>query len=357
MAKEQDQTQQTEEENAEVGETKEDTTSTDKAVKTSEDFDKLADENPEDVEDTPSEDDNETKESKDSEDKDASKADDEESGKEADEDSDKDDDEDEDKSVDKTIGDETKVSDELAKRATDVGLTKEEIGRFDSDEELEKTVKIIEAVVKEEDAVDQMDSTQTSDTKKTEEEDTGFKYENEGDIDPEVLKGQRFLEQQNKELREKVDKLESDVQKEQDVRKAENQRQFIKRYDGYIDKLGLDFADVFGKGSLNDLSKRSQAYKNRDALRGRMYALGIGFQTANEDIPDEKQLFDLALTSLHGKKLKTVEGLRSQKKNKDYAKGAKIGRAATKKTGKLTGDQKAIKTNVEFDQLIDTAED
>jgi len=353
MAKEQDQTQQTEEENAEVVETKEDTTSADKATKTSEDFDKLVDENPEDVEDTPSED-VETKDSKDSEDKDASEADAKDTGKDEDKDSDKGDDKDDDKSKD---DDEAKVSDELAKRAIDIGLTEEEIGQFESDEELEKTVKIIEGVVAEEDAVeDKVDSTQTPSQKKTE-EDAGIKFENEGDIDPELLKGIRSLEQQNKELRETVDKLASNVQQEQEARQQEQNRQFIKRMDGMVDKLGLDFADVFGKGSLNDLSKRSQAYKNRDAVRGRMYALGMGFQVAKEAVPDEQQLFDLAINSLHGDKVKIVDGLKLGKKTTKHAKSARVSRAATKKTGKLTGDQQAIKRIVEFYRFLNTSED
>lgn len=351
MAKDQNQTQQTEEQNADVVETKEEDTSIDKAVKTNEDFDKKLD--AEGVEETPSEDDDKTKDSKESEDKDKSEADDKGTGEGEAQDSDKDDDTDADKSK---TDDETKVSDELSKRAIDLGLTEDEIGQFDSDEELEKTVKIIESVVKEEDAVEKVDSTQTPDKKKTE-EDAGIKFENEGDIDAELLKGIRTLEQQNKELRETVGKLAANVQQEQQTRQQEQQKQFVKRFDGMVDKLGLDFADVFGKGSLDDLSMRSKAYKNRDAVRGRMYALGMGFQVAKETVPDEQKLFDLAINSLHGEKVKIVDGLRLGKKTTKHSKSARVGRAATKKTGKLTGDQKAIKTNLEFDQLIDTSED
>lgn len=351
MAKEQDQTRQTEEDNADAVETKEDT-STDKAVKTSEAFDKLIDENPEDVEETPSGD-NETKDSKDSGDKDDSDAEDKDAGKEEDKYSDKDDETDDDKPREDV---ESKVSDELAKRAIDHGFTEEEIAGL-NETELEKFLDVIDSVVAEKDAVDQTDSTQTSDTKKTEDEDTGIKFENEGDIDPEILKAFRSIEQQNKELREIANKLTADIQQEQQVRHAEQQRQFTKRFDGMVDKLGLDFADVFGKGSLNDLSKRSKAYQNRDAVRGRMYALGMGFQAAKQPIPDEQQLFDLAINSLHGEKVKKATGLRLKKKTDTHSKTARVGRAATKKAGKLTGDQKAIKTSLEFDQKIDAAED
>jgi hypothetical protein len=352
MAKEQDQAQQIEEENAESVEMKEEDTSTDKAVETSKKFDELLDK--EGVEETPP--DEVEEDSKKSEDKDKSKAEDKDTG---DEDEDKDSDKDDDKDADKTGDDEPKVSDELAKRAIDLGLTEEEIADFESDEELEKTLNIIESVVKEEDAADQSDSAQSTDKKKTkdDEEDTGIKFENEDEIDPEILKGIRSLEQQNKDLRKEVDELKTGVQQEQQRRQAESQRQFVKRFDGMVDKLGLDFVDVFGKGSLNDLSKRSKAYKNRDTVRGRMYALGVGFQTAEQPIPDEQQLFDLAINSLYGDKVKTSQGLRVKKAGTKYKKGAQVGRSATKKTGKLTGEQKAIATSKKFDEKIDELED
>ena len=354
MAKEQDQAQQTEDDSADVAEVKEDTTAIDKATDTSEAFDKLIDENPdpEDVEETPPEEkDDEKKDSKKPEEKDDTKADDKDAGKDSDKEGD-------DKDADKSGDDETKVSDELTKRAIDQGFTEEEIEKFNSDTELKKFLDVLEKVVAEEDAVVQADSTHKPAEKKADAaEDTGIKFENEGDIDPEILKAVRTIEQQNKELRETVGKLAGNVEQEQKARQLEGQRQFVKRFDGYVDKLGIDFADVLGKGKLNDLSKRSQAYKNRDALRGRMYAFGQGFIAAKEAIPDEQKLFDMALNSLHDDKVKRSSGLRLKEKTDKHAKSARVGRASTRKTGKLTGDQKALTTNLAFDELIDTTED
>ena len=355
MAKEQDQTQETEDK-ANVVETKEDTSTPKEAIKTSEDFDKLLDENPEDVEETPPEEkDDEKKESKDSkkpEDKAKADADDKNAGEDKDEGSDK-------KADDKDADD--KAGTELTKRATDLGLTKEEIGQFEDDAALETYVKSVEdvvAAVEEKEAVKQADSAHKPAEKKDDaKEDTGIKFENESDIDPEVLKSIRAVEQQNKDLREKVVKLETTFEREQTARQQESQRQFTKRFDGMVDKLGLDFADVFGKGKLNDLNKSSKAYQNRDAIRGRMYAFGQGFIAANEAIPDEQKLFDMALSSLHDDKVKRTSGLRLKEKTDKHAKSARVGRASTKKTGKLTGQQKAVNTSKEFDELIDTTED
>lgn len=347
MAKEENQTQQTEDDTTAAAEVKEDTTAVDKAVNTSKDFDKLVDENPEDVEETPPEEkDDELKDSKDSETKDDSKADDKDTGDKDDtKDSETKDDED---TKDDTDTGESNLSKEVVKKAFDIGLSEGEISKFEDDAELEKMVETLKSIMSEED--EKVDSTQTSTDKKTEDDDK-LKFENEGDIDSEILKGMRSLEQRNKELREKVNGLVDGIQQQRNA-------EFIKRFDGYVTGLGKEFADTFGIGSTNDLGKRSMAFKNREAIGKRMKAFGQGMADAKIELPAEQELFDLALNSLHKKKIETIKGLRSSKKSANYAKGAKLGRSATKKTGKLTGDQKAIATSKAFDeQYIDMTDD
>lgn len=343
MAKEQDQTQQTEEDTTKTAEVKEDTTAVDKAVKTSEDFDKLVDANPEDVEDTPSEEKDDTsKDSKDSETKDDSKADDKDTGKDDTEDSEKDNKD----TKNATDTGESNISKEVAQKALDSGLSEEEIDQFDSDEELEKFVGIIESVMSEED--EKIDTTQKPDEKKTE-DDSVIKFENESEIDPEILKGIRSLEKDNKELREEVRGLVGGMQQQQDAA-------FLKRFDGMVTGLGKEFADTFGIGSTDDLGRRSMAFKNRASIGKRMRAFGRGMVDAKISLPDEQELFDLAVNSLHKKKLETVKGLRLGKKTTARSK-QRIGRAASKSAGNLTGQQKAVETSRKFDDLIDTTED
>lgn len=346
MAKEQDQTQdnETQDTNADAAIEKEETASTDAAVKTSEDFDKFVDANPEDVEETPSGDDDQTKDSKVSETKDDTKADDKDTGKDKTEVLEKDDK----GTKDTTDTGESNLSKELVKRAFDSGFSDEEIEKFENDAELEKFLDVIESVMSEED--EKIDTTQKTDDKKTEDDKSKIKFDKEDEIDPEILKGIRSLEQQNKDLRDKVDGLVGGIEQQRNA-------EFIKRFDGYISGLGKEFADTFGTGSTNDLGKRSMAFKNRKSVGKRMRAFGQGMADSGIELPDEQELFDIALTSLHKKKLETVKGLRSSKKSAKYAKGAQLGRSATKKTGKMTGDQKAIATSRAFDEKIDTTED
>lgn len=317
-----------------------------KAVKSSKDFDELIDK--EGVDDNPSDESVSTSEDDKNKQKPEPKektgdADDKDSGKTE-----------KDKGA-QTQEDAYKVSEELAKKAIDLGLNEEEVAAFDSDEELQKTLSIIESISNEPEGQEQQTAQSVAKPdEKTETDDSVLKFENEEDVDPELLKAMKNME---KTYKSQISKLEQTVNAMQQQTQKAQQDQFIKRFDSMIDKLGLDFADVFGKGSTDDLSKRSIAFKNRDAIRARMYAFGKGFVEAKEPMPDEQQLFDLAVRSLHGKKIEDVKNAKASKKYKEYAKGARAGRPSSKSAGNLTPHQKAVETSNKFDALIDTSED
>jgi hypothetical protein len=357
MAKEADQTQETidttevkDEVQAEQKDTKSDENLA-KAVKTSEKFDeKLAEEGVDDdslpaPKDSKSKKDNQsqTEEETETDVKDSGKVDDEVKGDEV-----------KDEQT-QTEGDELKVSEKLAKEAVDLGLTPEEVAEFENDDELTKTLNIIKSVLADTEDAPAGSQQQAPPDKKVKEDSVpdALKFENEDEIDPGLLKGikamQKHYEEQIKTLSEKVDAMQSNVTQER-------QTQFVKRFDDMVDKLGIEFAEVFGKGSTKDFSKRSMAFKNRDAVRAHMYAYARGLSEAGLPIPDEQALFNVALHSLHGEKVKTIEGLRSSRKADAYAKGSRTGRPATRKAAGLNPMQRAIETSKKFDDLVDTSE-
>lgn len=346
MAKEQDQTQDNEEikDDAAV-ETKEEESSTAAAVKTSEAFDKLIDDEgiPGEV---PFEDD-EPKET-DSNEKEDAKADDTDTGQ-ADDDSEQKEESDE---KDATDTGESAISKDLAQKALDLGLTEEEVQELGSDEAVEKVVGIIESVMSEDEETPA--ATETPKAKATEEEESGLKFENEDDIDPELLKNIKAMEQRHREevseLRKTVDELKGGIEERE-------RQEFVKRFDAMVAEQGLEFADVFGKGPTNDLGLRTKAFRNRDAVRRRMYALASAMTEDGQAMPPEQQLFDLAVNSLFKDKVETVKSARMVKKTAKHAKKARVGRAATKSAGSLTPHQKAVQTSRDFDALIDTSED
>ncbi|MHC4744336.1 MAG: hypothetical protein ACYS8Z_20670, partial [Planctomycetota bacterium] len=249
----------------------------------------------------------------------------------------------------KDTKDETELSKELVEKASALGFSDEEIEKFEDDAELEKFVDTIESVMSEEDEDSASAQAESKDKAKDTKDETLVKFENEDDIDPELLGGIRALEKDNKELRETLEGLVGRLNKQQ-------QDQFIKRFDGMVKDLGKDYVDTFGVGSYNDLGKRSRAYRNRQAVGRRMNAFAQGMVDNGLEVPSEKEMFDLAVNSLHKNKVETVKGLRLGKKTAARSK-QRIGRPATRKTGKLTGQQKAVETSRAFDEMMDTTED
>jgi len=337
------------------------------AVKTSNDFDARLDTEgfeDDDSDDDVVSDDDKTGDDKPADKKDADDTDDSEpEGDDKDSADDKDDDETPAGDDDKPKEPESKVSDEFRQKARDVGMTDEEIDEFVDDDALAHTVRILENVIKDDEAEGDVgagkaqrpaaDATQPP--AKVDKETSAFelKFKDEGEIDPEILTNIKAMDQHYKgqvqALRERVDGLLDNIE-QQKVEK------FIGRFDERIDKLGDEFTDTFGKGKTLDLSTRSLPRKNRDAVRQRMYAFAKGLNDAGETVPGEEQLFDIALNSLFGKKVNAVQGLRSQKATKKRS-SQRLGRASTRATGKATPEQKAFETSRKFDDLIDTSED
>jgi hypothetical protein len=376
MAKEQDQSQTTEEEKtveqlAEEAALNEEEIAIATATKTSEEFDKrldedgVADETPSDSKDKGGDDKGSAAKKDDATEKDDSKAegDDKDSAPTKEEDG-KVDVKDDGKST------ELKIDKALAQRGRDIGLLDEEMSAYSSEKDLEQTINIVESIAREsaeQDSTAQQTAQKpdkTSDTKKDDdgEAEKGFKLEfkDEAEIDPEILKNMKGMQSHYegllKKSQEEVKALRGQVEGTVGKINQEETTRFMGRFDGMVKELGQDFADTFGEGATDDLSKRSSAHKNRSAVLGRMYAFANGLSEAGQTIPDEQQLFEIAVNSLHGQKMKNTSGARMKKKTDERSKQA-LGRAATRRTGSLTPDQKALETSKKFDNLIDTTED
>jgi hypothetical protein len=357
MAKEQDQTQDIEEvQDAETVETTEEDTSTATAVKTSEDFDKLIDAEgiPGEV---PFEDDKPKETDTDSEEKDDTKADDKDTGEGDDDSEQQEQDEDEkDEKKDATDTGESPISKELAQKAIDLGLSEEEVQQLGTEQSVKDMVDALEAVTSEDEEKPPATEKTADKTEKSEkEDDLGLKFEDEDDIDPELLKNIKALDARHKTAQAKVEELTEKVNMLVGNIEERARREFVQRFDSMIENEGLELAQVFGKGKTDDLGLRTQAFKNRDAVRARMQMLAAA-SPVDKPLPSEQELFDLATASLFKKQIETAKSARLAKKTKAHAKSARVGRAATRKTGSKTGLERAYQTSRDFDDLIDMSD-
>jgi len=261
---------------------------------------------------------------------------------------------------------EVKVSDDVAKRAIGLGMTEEEIAEYGNDAELTKTLNVFQSIIDSDEEPEtptvgeppqapgaQTPAEKPAENKAEEDETSGLKFKNEDDIDPELLTNLKEMEKRHraevKELRDQVSGLLGKLHTEDETR-------FMGRFDGMVENLGTEFEDVFGKGKTTDLSRRGNAAKNRFAIRSRMFAFAKGLNDTGQTVPDEQALFDMAVNSLHQKKVKNVAGLRLHKKTSERSK-QRIGRGAARRAGEQTPQQKAVETSRKFDDLIDTTED
>ncbi|MHC4435706.1 MAG: hypothetical protein ACYTBS_28170, partial [Planctomycetota bacterium] len=108
---------------------------------------------------------------------------------------------------------EPKVSKELSTRAANLGLTPEEIAEFGSDEELTRTLNVLDGIIADAEGQEtpaqrpaQEPAETTKDTKDAKAEDDTFKLEfkNEEDIDPEILANLKGMAKHQKDVVERV---------------------------------------------------------------------------------------------------------------------------------------------------------
>ena len=350
MAKDKDQTQENLEEAPtpeQVAEQQETEKAEKAALKVQEDFDKHIDES-DDVEETPLEDDDEQPEG---DDKPADDDDDEIPSEDAGDDDAEGDD------------DVPEFSPELLKRATDIGLIPEEIAEFKDDADLERSVRIMENIAKDDDKGEQTPILQGNETPAKKDGDaekpaadpSELVIENEDELDPSIVRIMKAQHKKNYELEQKLAEQGERLQAEENRLRNERSKEAMARFDKRIEDLGTDFHDTFGKGETLDMSNRSLARQNRNLLGKHMIGLAKGLAAAGLDVPSEDRLFEMAMHNVFQKKVESVQGAALHAKTSKRSR-QRIGRGATKKTGRLTPRQAAVKVSEDFDELIDAAD-
>ena len=320
----------------------------DAAVKASEDFDNLADES-DDVEETPLEKEDEQLEADDKAEK--------EDVEETPSDEPGDDD-----GKGKKDG-ESEISDEMRKRATDLGMVPEEIAKFKDDAELVKSVEIMENI-RDDDGDEEQEAPAPKPAKPEVKKDgdeqkpadpSELVIENEDEMDPGIVKIMKAQHKKNYELEQKLAEQGEKFKAGEDRLEAERNKVAMERFDEKIAALGKDYHDTFGQGGTLGMSTRSTARKNRNKLGRHMVALGNAMVEAGDEVTSES-LFEMALNNVFQEKVEAIKGAKLHAKTSKRSR-QRIGRGDTKKTGKPTRQQAAVQVSEEFDELIDASED
>lgn len=178
----------------------------------------------------------------------------------------------------------------LGERAANVGLDAEDIERIGSVEALERMVLILEA---RNEAESKEPAEEPEDTK------TDF-----ADVPDELRPA---LEQITKAYEERIEALESQLGQYNEYVDGQAEKAAKSEFDGFVGELGSDYESLFGTGSTDNLRDGSTELSNRTLLLEEMNAMAAGYEAMGREVPDEKTLFNKALSSVFSEEVMSIK--------------------------------------------------
>jgi hypothetical protein len=120
--------------------------------------------------------------------------------------------------------------------------------------------------------------------------------------DPEMVKALGNFQEHYAATHQRVDKLEADLKSVVSHLVKQVQRAEAADFDGFIESLGDEWSDVYGKGRFTELSREGEHHQNRVKLAQAAHAIRQGYQLRGLDAPDLRVLLDREHRALFGKR-------------------------------------------------------
>jgi hypothetical protein len=242
------------------------------------------------------------------------------------------DDEDEDGDDDESAG----LDDAILERAANLGLTREEAEAFETPEALERTLGILEKRLPQDDGVS---GSEAEAGENDAQEGFELEFEDEALYEPELIDNLRGMkthyDQALSAMRQEVEQLRS-------ANQANEAQAVTERFERMISDLGDDYEPMLGKGTVDDIDRSGDHFKNRQKLFEQMHVIQSGRVAAKLEPLAEKELFQQAVNHVFNGNLKdlTRKGIAKTLKKR---KGQMIGRPQGRKGRPLSPDQAAYK--------------
>lgn len=118
-------------------------------------------------------------------------------------------------------------------------------------------------------------------------------------------------------------------------------RERDRRFDGFVEGLGEEYATLFGKGGTDSLAPTTAERSNREEIRQEMHVIAAGRHHNGLPPLTEDQLFKRALNSAFGDHSKTIARNEVLGKVKTLAKQS-VARPSQTRERQLSGEAKAI---------------
>lgn len=211
--------------------------------------------------------------------------------------------------------------DALIERARDLGLEDNDIGQFDTADALEKALVVYErrlmASLRPQQAPQQTNVPQPQQAKEIQKPAEDIPDLDPAEFDERIVKGWGAMKSIVANLREQNQQFATHFAKEQG-------KQEDSRFDGLISKLGAEYEQFLGKGSVEELKTDSKEFKTRTEVWQAMDSLRKGYANLGRQMPSDKALFERAVQSVLGQNMAEIER-------------KKIGSTLKKRSGQFIG--------------------
>ncbi len=267
--------------------------------------------------------------------------------------------------------DDSVLSDELLTKAVKFGFSLQEARAFKSAKALSSSLGLVERALTVASESKSGDDKKDTGDKKTEDA-PGFKpfeakpfelkFENEDEIDPELLTAIRGMNEHHKSQidamnahnAEQFKSITDSVKSVTANMASQSNQNFEKTFDSMVSGLGKNFETELGKGGFTSLAKDSTQLVNRQKVVNAMDAIDAVRVQSKQSQLAEQEVFNQAVAIVFADKANKIKTEKIATKLTARSKQA-ISRPGGQK-GKESSDDKALQTSKEFDDLIDEEE-
>lgn len=254
------------------------------------------------------------------------------------------------------------IGDGLLERAVRNGLSLDDAKSFGNPEALARTLTILEESRSA--AGEQTEGRKTGkDTETTQEikfEPLEIKFDNEADLDPEVVKQIKAINEHNSKAFESMSKFTNDLGKQLTITQQaianQADQKVSDRIESMFGELGDDYKDLVGTGRGETLDENSNQFTNRVSIINAMKAIDqVAFDSKQRMKPLDK-VFKQAVKQVFSDKQAEITNKKVAKSVTDRNKQA-INNPTGSRKATVTGDEAAIQTSKEFDEKVSDSDD
>ena len=233
-----------------------------------------------------------------------------------------------------TVKEEPKVQkapDNLIDKAKKLGISDEDIKLFNSPEQLQRLINLVEPNV----SIDKSEHKIDNPAEKQQTSDSDFKLA----LDPELYDPQMYNALQS--TAKEINGIKSALNNVLSVIDRQNAQSFEQEFESMLSGLGDEFSETMGKGSLSEIGRDNDYYKNRCKLIDEMNTMAAGYSQTGKSMPAPKELFQRAVNGLFSDVIK--KNTLKQISDKVQKRSSQIISRPTGKLGKdaLSPDQRA----------------